>query len=72
MRLCSAKASWDQNLLRLHLLVLYSMKPSLLPTLTPLARLTVKTSAKIRNQNPDEINAFNNQDENLDFKSFTA
>ena len=48
------------------------IKPSLLQTPTPPARLTVKTSAEIRNQHPDEINAFNNQDKILDFKSFTS
>ena len=48
------------------------IKPSLLQAPIPLARLTVKTSAEIRNQHPDEINAFNNQEKMLDFKSFTS
>ena len=48
------------------------IKPSLFQTPTPPARLTVKTSAEIRNQHPDDINAFNNQDKILDFKSFTS
>ena len=37
------------------------IKPNLLQTPTPPARLTVKTSGKIRNQHPDEINAFNHR-----------
>ena len=52
--------------------VFTGIKPSLLQTATPLARLTVKTFAEIRNQHPDEFNAFNIQDEILDFKSFTS
>ena len=48
------------------------IKPSLLQTPTSPARLTVKTSAEIRNQHPDGINAFNNQDKILDFKSFIS
>ena len=48
------------------------MKPSLLQTPTPSVRLTVKTSAEIRNQHPDEINVFNNQDKILNFESFTS
>ena len=49
--------------------IITCIKPGLLQTPTPPARLTVKTSAKIRNQHPDEIN---NQNKILDFKSFTS
>ena len=46
------------------------IKPSLLQTPIPPAKLTMKTSAEIRNRQPDEINVFNNNyDKILDCKS---
>ena len=36
-------------------------KPNLLPTPTPSARLTVKTSTEIRNQRPDKNKRFINR-----------
>ena len=48
------------------------IKLSLLQTPTPPARLTEKTFAKIRNQYPDKINAFNNQDKILNFNPIGA
>ena len=48
------------------------IKPCLLQIPTLPASLTVKTSAEIRNQHLGEINAFNNQDKILNFKSFTS
>ena len=65
MRLYGARASSNQK-------VFTFIKPSLLQTPTPPAKLTVKTPEEIQNHQPDKINAFNNQDKIFDFKSFKS
>ena len=46
------------------------VKPSLLQSPTPLPRPTVRTSAEVRSQQPDELSAFNEGDKILNYEDF--